>query len=55
VVFSIRPGVSQAPLVYAAYERLQQLGLPFMGAVVNGVAERSSYAGNYQYLAKAGG
>jgi receptor protein-tyrosine kinase len=55
VVFSIRPGVSEAPLVYAAYERLQDLGLPFVGAVVNGVAARASYASNYQYLVKAGG
>jgi capsular exopolysaccharide synthesis family protein len=54
VVFSIRPGVSEAPLVYAAYERLQDLGLPFAGAVVNGVADRSSYANNYQYLVKTG-
>jgi capsular exopolysaccharide synthesis family protein len=54
VVFSIRPGVSQAPLVYAAYERLQELGLPFVGAVVNGVADKSSYAANYQYSVKAG-
>jgi capsular exopolysaccharide synthesis family protein len=55
VVFSVRPGVSEAPLVYAAYERLQELGLPFVGAVVNGVADKSSYANNYQYIVKAGG
>jgi capsular exopolysaccharide synthesis family protein len=54
VVFSIRPGVSQAPLVYAAYERFQELGLPFVGAVVNGVADRSAYANNYQYLVRSG-
>jgi capsular exopolysaccharide synthesis family protein len=53
VVFSVRPGVSQAPQVYAAYERLRDLGLPFVGTVVNGVRDRAQYAHNYRYLARA--
>jgi capsular exopolysaccharide synthesis family protein len=53
VVFSVRPGVSQAPQVYAAYERLRDLGLPFIGTVVNGVRDRALYAPNYRYLARA--
>jgi capsular exopolysaccharide synthesis family protein len=53
VVFSIRPGVSQGPLVYAAYERLRDLGLPFIGTVVNGVNYKLLYASNYNYLTSA--
>jgi capsular exopolysaccharide synthesis family protein len=53
VVFSIRPGVSQGPLVYAAYERLRDLGLPFIGTVVNGVSSKLLYASNYYYVASA--
>jgi Mrp family chromosome partitioning ATPase len=53
VLFSVRPGVSEAPHVYAAYERVRELGLPFLGAVVNGVRDRALYAHNYNYLAKS--
>jgi capsular exopolysaccharide synthesis family protein len=50
VVFSIRPGVSQAPQVHAAYERARELGLPVLGTVVNGVKDRAMYTHHYQYL-----
>jgi capsular exopolysaccharide synthesis family protein len=50
VAFSIRPGVSQAPQVYAAYERLRELGLPFVGTVVNGITDKALYAHNYRYV-----
>jgi capsular exopolysaccharide synthesis family protein len=50
VVFSIRPGVSQAPQVHAAYERVRELGLPVLGTVVNGVRDKAMYTHRYQYL-----
>jgi capsular exopolysaccharide synthesis family protein len=55
VVFSVRPGTSQAPQVYAAYERLRDLNLPFVGTVVNGVSDKALYAEHYDYLVKAEG
>jgi capsular exopolysaccharide synthesis family protein len=55
VVLSVRPGVSQGPLVYSVYERLRDLGLPFLGTVVNGVSDRSAYSHSYHYLSKAEG
>jgi receptor protein-tyrosine kinase len=53
VVLSIRPGVSEAHQVHAAYERLQELGLPFVGAVVSGTTDRSAYD-DYDYPGPAG-
>jgi capsular exopolysaccharide synthesis family protein len=50
VVFSIRPGVSQAPQVHAAYERARELGLPVLGTVVNGVKDKAMYTHRYRYL-----
>jgi capsular exopolysaccharide synthesis family protein len=46
VLLSLRAGLSQAPHVFAAYERLTALRVPFLGAVVNGAHER---VGRYEY------
>jgi Mrp family chromosome partitioning ATPase len=53
VVLSVRAGVSQAPQVYAAYECLQQLGLPFVGTVVSGTRDKQLYAHNSRYATLA--
>src|SRR5262249_12297105 len=39
VLFSVLRDVSRLPKVYAAYQRLGMLGVPVLGAVVNGVRE----------------
>lgn len=44
ILLSVRPGVSEAGEVYAAYERLSAHQLPFLGVVVNGVFQRQTYA-----------
>jgi succinoglycan biosynthesis transport protein ExoP len=41
VLLSVRPGVSQFPLVSAAFERLGALRIRVLGTVVNGVHSRS--------------
>jgi capsular exopolysaccharide synthesis family protein len=46
VLLSVRTGWSQMPHVFAAYERLTALRVPFLGAVVNGTYER---LGRYEY------
>jgi len=48
VIFSILQDVSQLPKVHSAVERLVQLGIPFLGAVVNGVKpDIQAYGYNY--------
>jgi capsular exopolysaccharide synthesis family protein len=51
VVLAVRAGVSQAPQVYAAYECIRKLGLPFVGTVVTGVHDKKLYAHNSRYAA----
>ena len=51
VILSVLRGVSQAPKVYAAYQRLATLGIRIFGAVVNGLPEDDIYSGSYQYAA----
>jgi capsular exopolysaccharide synthesis family protein len=53
VILSVMRGVSQAPKVYGAYQRLATLGIRIFGAVVNGLPEEDVYAGGYQYTAPA--
>ena len=50
VLFSIMREVSQVPKVYAASERLASLGIPLIGAVVNGARPEGHY-GDYAYAA----
>jgi capsular exopolysaccharide synthesis family protein len=52
VICSVLRGVSQLPKVYAAYERLQSLGIRILGAVMAGV-RNDIYDADYQYLRKA--
>jgi capsular exopolysaccharide synthesis family protein len=53
VILSVLHGVSQAPRVYAAYQRLATLGIRIFGAVVNGLPEDDIYSGSYQYATTA--
>src|SRR5262249_3759426 len=49
VVFSVLRDVSRLPKVYAACQRLDMLGVPVIGAVVNGIREdHGSYGYGYQ-------
>jgi capsular exopolysaccharide synthesis family protein len=48
VIFSVLRNVSQLPKVYAAYQRVGGLGIPILGAVVNGVRDEL-YAAGYHY------
>jgi capsular exopolysaccharide synthesis family protein len=51
VVFSIMQDISQLPKVLVASEKLQQLNVPLLGAVVNNVSGGSSYyAYGYNYV-----
>ncbi|MDB5308227.1 MAG: ywqD 1 [Gemmataceae bacterium] len=51
VVFSIMQDISQLPKVLVASEKLQQLNVPLLGAVVNGVSGGSAYyAYGYNYV-----
>jgi capsular exopolysaccharide synthesis family protein len=43
VLLSLLRGVSRAPQVYAAQQRLESLGIRVLGAVVNGAAEAELY------------
>src|SRR5262249_22131668 len=52
VLFSVRPHVSQTPLVSAACERLTVLGIRVMGVVVNGARVRRQDH-DYQYFMEA--
>jgi capsular exopolysaccharide synthesis family protein len=44
VLLSLLRGVSRAPQVYAAQQRLESLGIRVLGAVVNGAAETELYS-----------
>jgi capsular exopolysaccharide synthesis family protein len=49
-IFSILNEVSHSPSVFAAYQRLESLGVRILGAVVNGVANNQiGYRGDYGY------
>jgi len=51
VVFSIMQDISQLPKVLVASEKLQQLNVPLLGAVVNNVSGGSAYyAYGYNYV-----
>ncbi len=51
VVFSIMQDISQLPKVLVASEKLHQLNIPLLGAVVNGVSAGSAYyAYGYNYV-----
>ena len=51
VVFSIMQDISQLPKVQVASEKLQQLNVPLLGAVVNNVSGGSAYyAYGYNYV-----
>ena len=41
VIFSILRDVSRLPMVHAAYERLAELGVRTLGAVVSGATDES--------------
>ncbi len=54
VLVSVLHGVSKAPRVYAAHQRLATLGIRVFGAVVNGVPTDTCETGShYQYTAPA--
>ena len=49
-VLAVRYDASRFPLVQKAYQRLTRVGVPIIGAVVNGVRSvESSYGGYYAY------
>jgi capsular exopolysaccharide synthesis family protein len=55
-IFSILNDVSHAPSVYAAYQRLESLGVRILGAVVNGMtANQFAYKLDYGYGNPASG
>jgi capsular exopolysaccharide synthesis family protein len=54
VIFSILRDVSQAPKVYAAYQRLAMLGVRMLGAVVNRAPRGDVYGSQYPYLMRSG-
>ena len=49
VVLAVLRDVSQAPKVYAAHERLTDLGVRVLGAIVGGTRGTESHAYAYQY------
>jgi capsular exopolysaccharide synthesis family protein len=49
IVLAVRYDASRFQLVQRAYKRLQQLHVPVLGAVVNGVRNASSNYGSYGY------
>lgn len=49
VILSVLRDVSQVPRVYAAYQKLANLGIRVLGSVVTGVPEEEVYAGGYPY------
>lgn len=51
VILAVRSGISQAVYVNAAYENLRQAGVPFVGAVVNGITEKNFYGKYNRYPA----
>lgn len=48
-VLAVRYDTSRFPLVERAYRRLGHVGVPVIGAVVNGVRTSASYHGGYGY------
>jgi hypothetical protein len=49
VIFSVLNEVSQIPKIYVATQRVAQLGIRTLGAVVNGVREGKYGYGRYAY------
>jgi Mrp family chromosome partitioning ATPase len=55
VLFSLLREVSRMHKVYAAYQRLAMLGVPMLGAVVNGTLEDAYHYGHsYGYTRTVG-
>jgi capsular exopolysaccharide synthesis family protein len=50
VVFSIMQDISQLPKVLVASEKLHQLNIPLVGAVVNGIPTGEMYSYGYNYV-----
>jgi Mrp family chromosome partitioning ATPase len=50
VVFSIMQDVSQLPKVLIASEKLAQLNIPLVGAIVNGIRSGDMYSYGYNYV-----
>jgi len=50
VVFSIMQDISQLPKVLVASEKLAQLNIPLVGAVVNGIRSQDMYSYGYNYI-----
>jgi capsular exopolysaccharide synthesis family protein len=50
VVFSIMQDISQLPKVLVASEKLAQLNIPLVGAVVNGIRSGDMYSYGYNYI-----
>ncbi|HMC04761.1 MAG TPA: polysaccharide biosynthesis tyrosine autokinase [Actinomycetota bacterium] len=50
VVFSIMQDISQLPKVLVASEKLAQLNIPLVGAVVNGIRSADMYSYGYNYI-----
>ena len=50
VVFSIMQDISQLPKVLVASEKLAQLNIPLLGAVVNGIRSQDMYSYGYNYI-----
>ncbi len=49
VIFSVLNDVSQIPKIYIATQRVAQLGIRTLGAVVNGIREEKYGYGHYGY------
>lgn len=47
ILFSLFHEVSRLPLVYAAYQKLSMVGVPMLGAVINGTHEDTYGYGHY--------
>lgn len=52
VLLSVRPNVSQLPLVSEAFDRLSSLRIPVRGVVVNGAHSRPGGYYGYSYVAE---
>jgi len=55
VILSLLRDVSQAPVAYAACQRLTTLGIRVLGAVVHGMPQKDLYQGSYRYAPVAAG
>jgi hypothetical protein len=53
VILALMRDLSRMPRVSTACQRLTDLGIPVLGAVVNGLAEDEAASGSYAYAAPA--